>query len=305
MPTEKSNPFVLPGFGQSGDASKNPLMASMEMMRQAWQGLAGTGVHEHSSLAVPMTTEDLDRRITDLRAVENWLRMNLSMLNSTIQALEVQRATISTLKSFMTASASASKPGSPSPLEAVLGITPGAPGWPGTTTPPPGSAATADPDMGAGSGRDKATDKAGAAPASAKRAVNTDNPSGEQTLDTAAALNNAVAATQGWWDMLQKQFDTLANATAATIQGADGLKIPGVASPSDGSADSNSTLGKKGQASKSAPGAPRPATSAEPQAKPKRASKSAGAGTPTAAKKAAKTPARKTAASGSRSAKKT
>jgi hypothetical protein len=299
MPTEKSNPFVLPGFGQSGDASTNPLMASMEMMRQAWQGLAGTGVHEHSSLAVPMTTEDLDRRVTDLRAVENWLRMNLSMLNSTIQALEVQRATISTLKSFMTASASAAKPGSPSPLEAVLGIKPGAPGWPGTTTPPPSSAATADPDTAAGSG----PDKAGAAPASDKQAANTDNASGEQTMDSAAALNNAVAATQGWWDMLQKQFDTIANATAATIQGAEGMKIPGVTPPSDGSADSTSTLGKKEQASRSARGATR--ATAEPEAKPKRASKSAGAGTPAAAKKAAKAPARKTAASGSRSAKKT
>jgi uncharacterized coiled-coil protein SlyX len=300
MPTEKSNPFVLPGFGQSGDAAQNPLMASMEMMRQAWQGLAGTGVLEHSSLAVPMTIEDLDRRITDLRAVENWLRMNLSMLNSTIQALEVQRATISTLKSFIRASGTAATSGSPSPLEAVLGIKPGAPGWPGTSTPPPSSAATADPDTAT----DVGANKAGAAPASGKQAEGTDQASGEQALDTAAALNNAVAATQGWWDMLQKQFDTLANATAATIQGAEGMKIPGITPPDDRAA-SDSTLGKKGQATKSARGAARSAASAEPQAKDKRTRKSAGAQTPAAAKKAAKTPARKTAASGSRSAKKT
>lgn len=44
--------------------------------------------------------EDLDQRISDLRTVENWLNMNLAMLRNTIQALEVQRATIATLQSL-------------------------------------------------------------------------------------------------------------------------------------------------------------------------------------------------------------
>lgn len=33
-----SNPFVLPGMGQNSELSGNPLLASMEMMRQAWRG---------------------------------------------------------------------------------------------------------------------------------------------------------------------------------------------------------------------------------------------------------------------------
>src|SRR3546814_5296977 len=103
------------------------MMASMEMMRQAWQGLAAAGGMEHSALTPPMSIEDLDRRISDLRAVENWLRMNLSMLSSTIQGLEVQRATIATLKSFAASSAAATggaSPDGPSPLELVLGLKP-------------------------------------------------------------------------------------------------------------------------------------------------------------------------------------
>src|SRR5690606_25038817 len=82
---------------------------------------------EHSALTPPMSVEDLDRRIGDLRAVENWLRMNLSMLSSTIQGLEVQRATIATLKSFAASSAAtmgAAGQTGPSPLEIVLGIKP-------------------------------------------------------------------------------------------------------------------------------------------------------------------------------------
>src|SRR5690606_19885412 len=104
-----------------GDMAQNPLIASMEMMRQAWQGLASTGGVNAGAMSAPISAEDLERRIADLRAVENWLRMNLSMLSSTIQGLEVQRSTIATLKSFMTSAAgAASNPNGPSPLEVAL-----------------------------------------------------------------------------------------------------------------------------------------------------------------------------------------
>lgn len=91
MTTQNHNPFVLPGFGQTGDMAGNPLMASLEMMRQAWQGLAGSTGLDQAAVA-PASLEELDRRIADLRAVENWLRMNQAMLSSTIQGMEVQRA---------------------------------------------------------------------------------------------------------------------------------------------------------------------------------------------------------------------
>ncbi|WP_334118857.1 PhaM family polyhydroxyalkanoate granule multifunctional regulatory protein [Limnobacter sp.] len=44
--------------------------------------------------------DELDKRISDLKAVEQWLNVNLSMLRATIQGLEVQRGTIATIKSF-------------------------------------------------------------------------------------------------------------------------------------------------------------------------------------------------------------
>jgi len=95
--TMPNNPF-FPGFGQTGDTTANPLMAGLDMMRETWQSLAGVG--GLAQAAVPMNLEELDRRITELRTVENWLKLNQSMLASSIQALEVQRATIATLKSF-------------------------------------------------------------------------------------------------------------------------------------------------------------------------------------------------------------
>jgi hypothetical protein len=47
-----------------------------------------------------MSVEELEKRIADLRAIEQWLKLNLSMLQSTIQALEVQRSTLATLRAF-------------------------------------------------------------------------------------------------------------------------------------------------------------------------------------------------------------
>ena len=61
-----------------------------------------------SSLPIPSvmspTTDldELDKRISDLKAVEQWLNVNLGMLRATIQGLELQRGAIATLKSFGT-----------------------------------------------------------------------------------------------------------------------------------------------------------------------------------------------------------
>jgi len=111
--TMPNNPF-FPGFSQNGDAAANPLTAGLDMMREAWAGLAGAGGLNGLAQTVPMNMEDLDRRIAELRTVENWLKLNQSMLASSIQALEVQRATIATLKSFAgNASAMTNDPASP------------------------------------------------------------------------------------------------------------------------------------------------------------------------------------------------
>jgi hypothetical protein len=45
-----------------------------------------------------MSVEDLDKKIADLKAVEAWLTLNQSMLHGSIQALEIQRGTLATLK---------------------------------------------------------------------------------------------------------------------------------------------------------------------------------------------------------------
>jgi hypothetical protein len=61
-----------------------------------------------SSAFPGMDVEELEKRIKDLKSVENWLNLNLNILKSTIQGLEVQHATMMALKSFGDAVSAAS-----------------------------------------------------------------------------------------------------------------------------------------------------------------------------------------------------
>ncbi|EGP46181.1 PhaM family polyhydroxyalkanoate granule multifunctional regulatory protein [Achromobacter insuavis] len=202
MSDQHSNPFVLPGMGQNADLSGNPLLASMEMMRQAWAGLTGPGGLASSlPMAPPMNLEDLDRRIAELRSVENWLRMNLSMLSSTIQGMEVQRSTISTLRAFVDSAANMDlgavlESGAASPLEVVLGLKPA----PAAKREP----AKEPPAAGPKDGNKDANAAAGAA------------PQPDMTEQMGAA---AQSASKAWWDLLQQQFNQIAAATAASMPG--------------------------------------------------------------------------------------
>ena len=55
-----------------------------------------------------LDVDELEKRIKDLKSVENWLNLNLNILKSTIQGLEVQHATMMALKSFGDAVSAAS-----------------------------------------------------------------------------------------------------------------------------------------------------------------------------------------------------
>jgi hypothetical protein len=49
-------------------------------------------------LASPtLVPDELERRIAELRSVENWLNMNLNVLRMTIQSLEMQKAALAAM----------------------------------------------------------------------------------------------------------------------------------------------------------------------------------------------------------------
>lgn len=235
MVNDNTNPFVLPGFGQSGDAAQNPLLASMEMMRNAWQGMAKAGGFEQV-LGANISPQELEKRIADLRAVEQWLRMNLSMLSSTIQALEVQQATVSTLNSFLsTVSSNPNDAGNtPSPLEVALGIRPGV-NTPETDKPkkqpePPketasinrnqDTSADSEPNPESKPASGDSTGLFAESNETIQQASEAAQAAQQVHLEQAMQASQAAEdATKRWWGMLQNQFDTLAEAAAATVQG--------------------------------------------------------------------------------------
>lgn len=46
---------------------------------------------------------EIDKRIAELKSVENWLTMNLNLLKITIQGMEMQRATLSAMQAMQAA----------------------------------------------------------------------------------------------------------------------------------------------------------------------------------------------------------
>jgi hypothetical protein len=64
-----------------------------EFMKNLWAPMGLPGV-----LAPTLDVDEVERRIAELKSVENWLNMNLAALRMTIQGLEMQRATLSAMR---------------------------------------------------------------------------------------------------------------------------------------------------------------------------------------------------------------
>ncbi len=184
---------AMPGVTDTLEFVKN-LWGSMQIPGTGMPGIPGmpgmAGI-----AAPPMSTEDLDKRIADLKAVESWLNLNLSMLRGTIQALEVQRGTVMTLKTMGASMAEAMRQSGVSAEKmASMPFSPffGAQGQAGAAAKPATPAAKTD---------------APKAPAAAAA-----GSGGTTQPGTAAA---AMPAAVAWWNMLQEQF-TQAVANAMT-----------------------------------------------------------------------------------------
>ncbi|MGK5076933.1 PhaM family polyhydroxyalkanoate granule multifunctional regulatory protein [Janthinobacterium sp. HLX7-2] len=73
---------------------------TLDFVKNLWGSMSMPGMGVPGITAPTMSVEELDKKINDLKAVEAWLNLNMSMLRGSIQALEVQRGTIATLKSM-------------------------------------------------------------------------------------------------------------------------------------------------------------------------------------------------------------
>jgi hypothetical protein len=91
-------------------SQETPIQDPFEFLKKLWSpmGLPMPGV-----VAPLLDPKEVDKRISDLKSVENWLTMNLNVLRMTIQGLEMQRATLAAFQSMQSSSAGASAKADP------------------------------------------------------------------------------------------------------------------------------------------------------------------------------------------------
>ncbi len=156
-----------------------------------------------SMIAPTLDVEELDKRIADLRAVEQWLNLNLSMLRTTVQSLEVQRNTIATLKSFGGAMLAGAAPTESTAATAA--------NWPYPAGQPTMAAPAVMPRV---------------APVAAPSPIPVPAPASGSRKRRGARAAAAPAAAPlplnptAWWNTLQEQFTRIAATAAAEAQAA-------------------------------------------------------------------------------------
>lgn len=109
----------------------------LAFVRDMWGNM---GFSLPGMVAPTFDVDELEKRIKDLKAVEGWLRMNLSMLQATIQGLEMQVTTLSAVKAMGTMATNAAQQAA---QQATQSASQPAPQPSAPATPPPASEAPA------------------------------------------------------------------------------------------------------------------------------------------------------------------
>jgi hypothetical protein len=187
-PDPSALPFMLFGAPTAAPASAQPQAQGADLFKQFWGSLPG-GSSLPGFLVPTIDVEELDKRVSDLRAAEKWLEVNLTMLRATIQGLEVQRNTIAAISSL---SAMADSGFAAKLAAQPTGGLPAA--WPGTA-PSPQPAVVASPS----SAPEADAPAAAAAPAA----------------EANASPPLAGLATSKWLGFMQDQFSKVAQAALA------------------------------------------------------------------------------------------
>lgn len=200
----------IPGVGVMSD--------TFDFVKNLWGTMNLPGMNLPGMAAPTLSVEELDKKINDLKAVEAWLNVNQTMLRGTIQALEVQRGTIATLKSVGASMSAAIKQQPPSE-KAVLESSPYASAFlfPNAQTP------------------------------------KEEPPAAEEAADAAGDAGASMANPLAWWNVLQDQFKHAVNTAVVTDTMAK-LGAAGTAMATDavvklGEVAAKSTLGARPEAS--------------------------------------------------------
>lgn len=263
-------------FGQIPDFSNG-----FEFLRKMWgsaAGMPGGLMPGLQAMTPPMSLEEVDKRIEDLKAVEGWLQLNTNMLRTTIQGLEVQRATLVALQAIGTA---LSPEAMQSAMDSVARAASSPSAAPFQHKAEPAAPQRVWPEPTVEENEDK-EDNGPDAP----------QPSEASQAEQPAAASGRASAPPPdanlWWDVLQQQFKQIASsaATASLTPFANlgSFGMPGAGAQPGPAAE---PAGKEEKSAKAAKAASKPAGKTGAKAPAKAPAKTAGK---TAGKTAAKRP---------------
>jgi hypothetical protein len=248
----------IPGVGAVSD--------TLDFVKNLWGSMSVPGISIPGMATPTLSVDELDKKIADLKAVESWLNLNLSMLRGTIQALEVQRGTIATLKSMGATLANAVKqPGANE--KSVLAAAPYASAFFSQPAAEPAEKVESWPPRKAEPKLEPKIEAKVEPVAEPKPEAQPASAGGAGAPGSAAMANPAL-----WWNMLQDQFKQAVSTALSSdaIAGASAMAQDAASKLGAAGAESAAKLGKAMAQATAAKPAARQATTpaAKPVAKP-------------------------------------
>lgn len=196
----------VPGFDFLQNLSKTAAQA---------QPAAAAGMPGMASWVAPtLSIEEIDKRIQELKSVLFWLEQNTTALKATIQAMEVQKMTLTTLQSMNVnmadlAKAFTAKP--PTPEAAPAAAAASAAAKPRTSLFTPKPAPQAETEL--------ATPQASASSADATAQAAADPSADKADSGSASEAAKPAVDPMQWWGALTQQFQGIAAAALKDVAG--------------------------------------------------------------------------------------
>lgn len=196
----------VPGFDFLQNLSKTAAQA---------QPAAAAGMPGMASWVAPtLSIEEIDKRIQELKSVLFWLEQNTTALKATIQAMEVQKMTLTTLQSMNVnmadlAKAFTAKP--PTPEAAPAAAAASAAAKPRTSLFTPKPAPQAETEL--------ATPQASASSADATAQAAADPSADKAESGSASEAAKPAVDPMQWWGALTQQFQGIAAAALKDVAG--------------------------------------------------------------------------------------
>jgi hypothetical protein len=191
----ESNMSGIPGVGAMTD--------TLEFVKNLWGGMKIPG------MAMPsLSVDEVNKQITDLKAVESWLNVNMSMLRSTIQALEVQSATLAALQTMSTSMNSLAQAG----MSHAAAAAPSSAAASAASSASSASSAPAAPSFAFEPPVAEKPPTPGGASSASQSNRPSEPPQANADMGNAAAFANPAA----WWNLLQDQFKQAVSTAVAS-----------------------------------------------------------------------------------------